>query len=82
MGIKELIKKHCKTCGRAIPYAWNYCQRHGTFKPYQKQTPKMVVQDYKDVVKMFKIHPSLAKVNLVNREYLIIDENGFVVGYK
>lgn len=79
MGIKELLKKKCRVCGIVIPYAWKTCQKHSG---YIRKTPKMVIEDYRDVIKMFKIHPSFARVNLIDKEYLIIDEKGMIIGYK
>jgi hypothetical protein len=83
MGIKELLKKKCKVCGIVIPYAWKTCQKHSGY--IRKTVPKLTrytMEDYADVLKVFKVHPSLSRVNLIDREYLIIDEKGVVVGYK
>lgn len=79
MGIKELFnKKYCAVCGIKIPYAWKYCREHGP----EVRKAKIIIEDYRDALRMFKIHQSINKKNLIDKEYLIVDENGLVIGYK
>lgn len=86
------MKKRCITCKKIlIVPSWKTCQDCDPHKikamkkqkrENMKEIRRLVIEDFKDVIKLFKIDESLRKKPLHKKNVLLYDENNNIIGYK